>query len=149
MCGYLASACIAIPLFLGCASAPEWARYSDGTPIRADDEARAALLLDSFDSNQSLLALIELHRGDTACATCTLERHVDAERESLQHFLSKPQPPWAVERAQSKLELITRYQQKHPFNPDECPPSPCVSAPGLAAQHGAAADEPQPAPNEQ
>jgi hypothetical protein len=125
-------ACVAIPFVLGCGSTPDWARYSDGTPIRADEETQAALALDSFDSNQSLLALIQLHRGDTACATCTLERHVDAERAALLHFLSKPQPPWAMERAQSKLELIARYRQKQPFDADECPPEPCSSDPKLA-----------------
>jgi len=142
----LATACAAIPVLLGCGSTPDWARYSDGTPVRADEEAQAALVLDSFDSDQSLLALIQLHRGDTLCATCTLEQHIEAEREALQHFLAKPQPPWAVERAQSKLELLARYRQEHPFNLDECPPVPCMSDPGLAAQQGAAADEPQRVP---
>ena len=82
----------------------------------------------------------------TGAVVHTLEQHIDTEREALRHFLSKPQPQWALERAQSKLELITRYREEHPFNPDQCPPTPCLSDPGLAAQQGAAADEPQRAP---
>lgn len=139
----LATACVVIALLLGCRSRPEWARYSDGTPIRADEEAEASLVLDSFDSNPSLLALIEIRRGDTVCAVCTLEKHIDAERDALQHFLSKPRPPWAVERAHRRLELIARHREKHPFDPDECPPVPCMSDPELALEHDPAAPEPR------
>lgn len=133
---------------LACSSTPDWARYPDGSPIRAAEEAEASLVLDSFNSNQSLLALIQLQREDTACAKCTLERHIEAEREALRHFLSKSQPPWAVERAQRRLDLLAQYREDHPFDPDECPPAPCLCSSELAAPQGAAGDEPQCVPLE-
>jgi hypothetical protein len=109
--------------------------------VRADEEAEAFLVLDSFDSSQSVSALIQLSRGDTVCAVCTLEQHVEDERRALEYFLSKPRPPWATERAQARLDLLASYRSEQPFNPDDCPAAPCLSDPRLAAQQGAAADE--------
>jgi len=112
-------AAISLPL-AACGATPDWARYDDGTPVRFDDEAEAGLVLDSFDSHKSLLALIQLHRGEQTCAICTLERDVDSERAAIQHFLSRPQPPWALERAQRTLELLDRYREEHPFDHQKC-----------------------------
>jgi hypothetical protein len=116
-------AAVSIPL-IACGGVPDWARYDDGTPIRAEEEAEAALVLDSFDSDTSLLALIQLHRGEDVCAACTLERDIDAERAAIRHFLKRPQPPWALERAERKLKLLDRYREEHPFNNEKC--TPCL-----------------------
>ena len=116
-----------VPLFLlaACVRTPDWARYEDGSAIRVEEEQQASLVLDSFDSAPSLLALIQLHRGHNLCVACTLERALDREVSALRHFLTKPQPPWAVDRAESKLELIRRYRAEQPFDETKCPPEPC------------------------
>jgi hypothetical protein len=123
-------------LLLACAGVPDWARYDDGSPIRADEEHEASLGLDALDSDPSLLALIHMKRGHDLCAVCALERNLDNEARALQSFLTKPQPTWATERAQNRLELINRYRGEYPFNEAECPPTPCYEESEAAAQQG-------------
>ena len=80
----LLTGCIAVALTVtSCASTPDWARYEDGSPIRADEELEASLVLDSFNSDPALIALIQMHRGHSECVACTLERSLDVELVSL------------------------------------------------------------------
>ena len=123
-----------------CSSTPEWARYDDGSPIRADEEHEATLVLAALTSDPSLLALIQLHRGHDLCVVCTLEGQLDAEVSGLSAFLAEPQPPWAVERAQGRLNLIRQYRAEYPFDGARCPPPPCYEEPEAAAQQGVEPD---------
>jgi hypothetical protein len=132
----IANGAVVLLVVAACTQPPDWARYEDGSPIRAEEEQQASLVLDSFNSDPSLLALIQLRRGHDLCVACTLERELDAEVASLRRFLAKPQPPWAVERAESKLDLVSRYRAEQPFDEAQCPPVPCYEEPDLAAQQG-------------
>jgi hypothetical protein len=122
----LLTGCIAVAFtVIGCASTPDWAQYEDGSPIRADQEYEASLTLESFSSDPALIALIQMHRGHSECVACSLERSLQVELTSLQHFLTKSQPPWAVERAQGRIELLSKYRAEFPFDERSCPPQPC------------------------
>lgn len=135
----LLTGCIAF-IVTGCASAPDWARYEDGSPVRADEEHEASLVLDSFNSDPALIALIQMHRGHNECVACTLERALDVELASLQHFLTRPHPPWAVERAEKRVELLTKYRDESTFDESSCPPPPCYEEAERAAQQAVEPD---------
>ncbi len=89
-----------------------------------EQKSEALLLLDSFDSTQSMLALIQLRRADQFCAVCTLESHIESERRALRHLLERGLPPVATEQAQSKLKLLNQYRERAPFDESACP-LPC------------------------
>jgi hypothetical protein len=113
--------------------------YEDGSPIRVEEEHEASLVLRSSSSDPAMLALIQMHRGHWRCVECTLERSIETEIVVIEHFLTRHNPPIAVESAERRLKLLKKYRAAYPFREAQCPPEPCYEGPETAAQQ---ADEP-------